>query len=496
MPVVQWVGQSLQDDDNQQSNTSRLLNLYRERHGDKYILKSVLGTSILVDLPSVFIRAMEEIEGELYAVNGGKLYRIDGGTGPTRQFAELGGEWYEVQSGGINPGGGGIMPVDPDDTTCRVSGFVDAVEIGTISDAADTTMAGNNGAITIAAGGEYYNVASDGTVTTPLTGAFDNVGSVDFIGQRTVITEKNGRRFGWSDVADSTSFDGLDFASAESRDDDIIRGMAIGPQYWIFGERSIERWYLTGSGESTTFLQPVSGADVDFGLKAFGLVSKFPNGAFFVGTNNKVLLISGGSMKPVSTRGVETSITQGRPQSCFYYQDEAHEFCVIQFKDRPAWVYDLVSNEWHERAEGIEFGPWSASVSAKHNGVFFVGTASGQIRRLERSNKEADGPLWRRAISSTLENDGKRFTVSRVQMQVATGIVDVSGRAPEIMFRMSKDRARTWGRERWRDTGVKGDYDKLVTLNALGQYRRATLEATMTDKAEIPLESTAFIEVA
>src|SRR6056297_1195837 len=102
MPAVQWVGQSLRDDDNSQSNTSRLLNLYRERHGDKFILKSVLGTAILVDLPGVFMRDMRDIGGVLHAVTGGKVYRITGGDGETGLFGALGGEWYPIASGGLS----------------------------------------------------------------------------------------------------------------------------------------------------------------------------------------------------------------------------------------------------------------------------------------------------------------------------------------------------------------------------------------------------------
>src|SRR6056297_474656 len=396
MPAVQWVGQSLRDDDNSQSNTSRLLNLYRERHGDKFILKSVLGTAILVDLPGVFMRDMRDIGGVLHAVTGGKVYKIETVTGATELNATSG--EYEV------------------------SGSVTSTELATINDAVDTTNEGNNGAITIAAGGEYYNIASGGTLTTPTTGAFSDVGSVAFLGQRTVITEKDGRRFGWSDVADSTTFDALDFATAESEDDNILRGLAIGSQYWIFGERSIERWYLSGSTNTSEFLLPISGGAIDTGLKAFGLISELPNGAFFVGNDNIVYLISGGQMRPISTRGVETAIDQSTPERCFFYEDEGHKICVIQFKDRPAWSFDISNNEWHERSEGREYKPWSATASARASGYWFVGTSAGQIRRLERSNRDADGPLWRRAISTTLENDGARFTIDRLQLQPVSGV--------------------------------------------------------------------------
>jgi hypothetical protein len=499
MPTVEWVGQSLRDDDNVQANTSRLLNLYRERHGDKFILKSVLGTSVLIDMPSVFIRAMAEIGGQLYVANGGKVYRITGGSGETAPYKRIGGEWLPLPSGGLvvsTLGDGFVLEDDGQPITYRVGGDVASEAIADINDAADTTLAGNNGAITVAAGGEYYNIAADGTVTTPSNGAFESIGSVSFIGQRTVVTEKDGRRFGWSDVADSTTFDALNFATAEYQDDKIIRGLAIGPQYWIFSERSIEQWYLSGSANTSEFLLPVSGAAIDIGLKAFGLISAFPNGAFFVGSDGVVYLVSGGTMQPISTRGVETAIAQSTPTNCFFHEDEGHKICTIRFKDRPAWCFDISNNEWHERSEGGDFGAWTATASAKAGKYHFVGSNSGQIRRLERSNRDANKPLFRRAVSTTLENEGQRFSINRLQMQIASGTAAADGRAPEMMLRMSKDRGQTWGKERWRDTGALGDYDKLLTLRALGQFRRATLEATMSDPADVPMESTAFLEVS
>lgn len=451
MPIVEWVGQSLRDDDNSQANTSRLLNIYRERHGQKFVLKSVLGMTSLVNLDGVFMRAMNDIGGTLYAVIGGAV--------------------YSITEAGL------------------------ATNVATVTDAMNTTIEGNNGAVTIAAGGTYYNIDSGGTVTTPTTGAFSNVGSLTFIGQRTVITENGGRRFSWSDAADSTTFNALNFATAETEDDDILRGMAIGPQFWIFSERSIERWYQSGSSDESEFLLPVSGAAIDTGLKAFGLLTRIPNGAFFVGDDNIVYLISGGAMQPISTRGVETAIVQSTPNACFFYEDEGHKFCVLQFTDRPAWCFDVSSNEWHERSETGQFTTWTATASAKAYGKHYIGTDAGAVAVLGATYQDFGSTLWRRAISTTLENDGNRFTIDRVQLQPLAGESTTSGRSPQIVVQFSKDRAKTFGRERILNVGALGDYDKLTTINALGQFRRATMQVTVTDPVDIPMESTAFLGV-
>lgn len=446
---IEFVGQSNRDDDNIQADPSRLINCYRERHGEKFIIKSVLGTERLTTLPGVFMRAMREIGGEIYAVHGGALHRV-------------------------NSKG-------------------DQINLGQVEDSELTDVEGNNGAITVSAGGEYYVYNAATGLLQPSTGAFEGASSVSILGQRTIITEPMGRRFGWSNPADPTTFNGLNFATAETEDDAIIRGAAINGQYWIFGERSVERWYLSGSGDPAQFLLPISGAVDEVGLKSYNLFTKVRNGAFYVGEDNIVRLVSGGQSTPRSTRAVETTIQKSTAAGCFYFEDEGHKFCALTFTDRPAWIYDISMNEWHERAEGSEFGPWSAVSSAIAFGDSFVGNNLGQVNRLTRNNKDVSDPLLRRAVSRNAEVLGEDFVVSRVQMRPRVGRSNL-GREAQVQVRISKDRGETWGRIRTRSLGDQGQYRTRTLLKALGLFKSMTMEFTISDPAEIPFESTVFIK--
>lgn len=450
MPKFEWVGAARADSDNTQFDPSRLLNCYRERHGGGFVIKSVMGMTSHTTLTGVFMREMQQVGGNLYAAHGGKLY--------------------------------------------RVSAMGTTVTEGTILDAADTTISGNNGAITVAAGGEYYSIEGEVT-STPATGAFNNIGSVSFIGQRTVLTEKDGPRIQWSDPADSTTFDALNFATAESRDDNLIRGMVINGQFWAFGERSIERWYLSGSSNTSEFLLPVSGSTMDIGLKAFGLITEVTDGAFMVGSDNLPRLISGGAASIAANPSVVTAISQGQPDRCFFYEDEGQKICVIKFLDRPAWCYDLATQEWHERAEGELFSPWSAVSAARAYGESFVGTQLGGIYKMTRTNEDATGPLLRRIVTRTIENDGNSFTLDLVQLKARMGMSDL-GRDAQVMIRTSRDEGETWSRERWRSLGRLGQYRTKAKLHSLGWFKdTANLEFTISDPAEIPVDAVGYLEL-
>lgn len=476
---LEFIGQSRRDPDNTQANPARLVNMYREPMGEGYSLKRVLGAAYFTVLPGVPTRAIAEFGGELYAVNGGMLYRVD--SDGTKQ------------------------------ALCAVA------------DDPNTSLTSNNGSICVVAGGVLH--VWDGTTrTTPETGAFADVASSVFWGQRTLLSEQGGRRIQWSGVADAGTYDGLDFASAEARDDNIVRLMNIQGQLWVFGERSIERWYLTAGSD---FAKPMSGALIDTGLRGWHLVAQIPNGGFFVGSDGIAYLISGGSVRPVSTRGVETNIQAGTASHVFYYEDEGHKFCVIRYSDRPADVYDIVADEWHERASGPEFMPWAALYCAKVHGDWVVANEAGEIHALRRIGRDGGEVLVGEATSRTLKEAGDPFSIDRITLWASTGQTylgretgvglmigggalletgDQTGlkirdqaanpRPARIVLQFSRDRGKTWGKERWVSLGDLGDYRKLVRVYGCGAFETATMRLRFSDADDVTIESVCDVEAA
>jgi len=478
MPRVEWVGQSIKDPDNGQTDPSRLINCYRERLGDKIVIKSVLGTTPFANLDGVFMRALARIDNKMIVAHGGSLWSVS-----ERGVATL---------------------------------------LGAIENASDTTLSGNNGSIAVTAGGEYF--VWDGTaMSSPTIGAFSAYGSGTFFGQSTVITEKDGRRITWSGVADAATFDADDVITAEQRDDNIVRALPIAGLLWVFKETSIERFALTGGLD---FITPVSASLLEPGLAGFNLLTEMPNGAAFVGSDGVFYVVLGGQMRPVSTRGVESSIRVSVPETVFYYEDEGHKCIVIQFNDRPAWIYDLSMGEWHERARGIALEPWDVVASVNVYGKAFVGRKTGEIYELARVNQDASEPLLRRAVSRTMEFEGRRFIVPKLEVMPTVGRsylgretaevlglengevlglddlalgFDLSSTAPrdaKMDVRTSKDRGETWGQVRRRSLGDQGDYNKTVVLRSLGQFRKMNVEITMADATEVVIDAQAFVEVA
>ena len=450
MPKVEFVTQSSRDPDNYAATTERLINFYPEPTPDgslaQFSLKSVLGTEEWINIDGTFVRAFDVVGGVAYAVLNGQL--------------------YELSAGG------------------SVS------DLGGIPDSKETNIAGHGDAVTLCAGGQYHVWDGD-TLTRPADGAFSDMGGVEYIGGYTVITEADGIRFQWSALGDPKELPGLNFASAEARDDDLLRPLAINGNLWLFGDRSIEIWTRTGEAAENAFAR-LGGAVVERGLKAFGLVTKIPGGAFFVGNDGVCYLASGTDIEPISRVGVETAIAEADPTACFYYQDEGHKFCVIRFSDRPAWVYDLSTGFWHERS--FNGGPWNGTAAAEAYGAWRLATIGGAFHEMKRNNVDEGAELRRVAVSRPLYMDGRHFRVPRVELLGRIGRADI-GRTPKVMFRFSRDGGNTWGNVLSRSMGDLGEYDRRVTVRSLGRVKMIAAEVAITEPADITLLSAMNVEV-
>lgn len=456
MPVLEFVAKSARDGDFVAATSERLINLYPEPLPEgaqaRFVLKSVLGSQQLADLDGAFVRAFAQVPASdlterLFALCGGRLVQID--------------------AAGVLTDRGAV----PDDVVSSISG--------------------NRGDVTMTADGRYF-VWDGSTLSEPTAGAFSSFGSVEFLGGYTLLTEKGGRRFQWSALADPATLPGLNFASAEARDDVILRGLAINGNYWIFKSTSVEIWALTGQANENAFSQ-IPGTTIENGLLAFGLVTKIPSGAFYVSTDGKAYVASGAQARPVSNPAVETAISQGTPTDCFYYEDEGHSFCVIRFAGRPAWVLDLATNLWHERATLA--GAWRATGSARAFGAWHVAGNGGLIERLQRNNVDGAQPLIRRAVSRTLYIEGNRFRVPMVEFLGRMGRSDL-GRPASIVMRVSRDGGLTFGNERTASMGALGQYEQRAVFRSLGQARRLVVDVTLSDPADLTLLSSVNVVVA
>jgi hypothetical protein len=364
-------------------------------------------------------------------------------------------------------------------------------DIGEIRDDPDTVLSANRARVTVAARGDYF-VLDGSTVTKVTDGALAEVGSVAFLDQYTVMGGRDLDQFEWTRVGAPATRDATYFATAESDNDNVVRVAANRGNLWVFGEQSIEIWDRSGTLDSAfTYIKTI-----ETGLRSVSLLTRFDGGLFFVGDDNTPYIGQGADIRPVPSIPVNVAIENGDPTHCFYYEDQGHKFCVIRFSDRPAWVYDFATALWHERAYGALREPWNIIGAVKAFGRWFGLTQTAKVYEFDRNNVDVGAPLVRTVVSKNYKAPANReFVMDELVAFGKFGQSDL-GRDAKVVARFSDDGGRSWGREKTRVVGGLGDREARALWRRQGHFRQMAVELTVSDPADITLESEAELMVS
>lgn len=408
--------------------SARLINMYPEKGGSRgpVTIRGVPGLKETTSLGSGRVRAMISASDGLYAAVGGQFVKWDGTT---------------------------------------------ATVLGTIPDG-ETTLARNRTQIGITAGGKYY--VWDGTTVGEVAGAaFSNIGSVAYIDNFIILTQLNGEAYAFSAAGDAKSLAALDFASAETSPDDLVKAVSVGGVLWLLGADSVEAWQNAGLNDNP--FRRVQSQRMEKGLRSASEVVLMDNTFIWVSNEGRVYRQTDGVPVRVSTDAVEAAIEASADVTAVAYQVRGHDFFVLRFGGKPAWVYDPATQKWHERSTGAAHRPWEVTATVHHNGVWYAGTETGELCTFEGHQDRGD-ELRREVRSALLSNGGERFTLNNVDVRTeGTG---------DLMMRLSSD-GQTYGRERIKSFGAKRQ--DRCTFKALGQFREVSMMLACADNTEFAI---------
>jgi hypothetical protein len=161
----------------------------------------------------------------------------------------------------------------------------------------------------VADGGILYWIAPDntnGVITTP-----DDVGisHLAYINGFVVCVVADSQRFYWIEP-NANTIDVLNFAEAERLPDNIVQAMTLGDQVWLFGNKTSEMWYLSGSAEAP--FQRVQGRTFDRGSWE-GTAVRVGDAVILVGEDGKVYSVEGGPTR-ISYNGLEERLRKAIQQ--------------------------------------------------------------------------------------------------------------------------------------------------------------------------------------
>lgn len=448
---------------------NKLTNAYyefqKEIDGTRVAIYGTPGLTQFIDNGDTPWRGLHPFAGnsKLYGVHRGTLYDIDSiGT---------------ITSRGMISSTTGRVDIDDDGTYITV---VDGSEIYTYNTTTPATP--------IAA------VSDPDRPTSPNTCAVQ--------GGR-VLTDENGTgQFKGGGAYDPTAWDALNFATAESNPDNVIRIVNAKGTVVLFGAYSTEFW--SNVGGSGFPYQKVLGADMEYGLAARWSVGRFMGTFAFLAQNREgqviVSKLTGYSAERISNFEFEHIIngySTFSDATGYGYMLGGHPMYQLNFPtEGVSWLYDGSTKYWSELKSGS--GRHRGEIAVDFlNKTIIADYENGKLYRLDVDAYTDNGTEIVTTLRGRHIAKSKRMIrLDRIELGIEAGVGLVSGQGsdPQAMLRLSKDGGHTFGTERWAPMGKIGEYRRRCIWRCCGRGRNIVPEISISDPVKrVITEATLYL---
>jgi hypothetical protein len=225
----------------------------------------------------------------------------------------------------------GVGYVVSGDKFYTVASDATVTERGTLNTSSGRVYLAFNGTqVMVTDGTSGYTYTLSSTTFAEITDSdYDAVDPVTFIDTYFVASVPDSGTMASSAINDGTSWDALDFATASSSPDNLVRVFSHLNELVVFGDKTIEFWY-NDAGTNFPFSRYI-GAELDIGLGAAASVVEMDSGLFFLGEDGIVYRLQSRQPIRISTHAVEYSLQKQDTSNALAYQIDwdGHKFYCL-----------------------------------------------------------------------------------------------------------------------------------------------------------------------
>lgn len=303
---------------------------------------------------------------------------------------------------------------------------------------------------------------------------------------------------------DGTTLDALDFATAESNPDGLLRVLYDHGELVLLGTSTIEFWSNTGGQDFPYSNQ--RGSTLQFGLAAKYSLVQYNDSIAGLMKNSmgqvQIMLMRGHAISAISSQEVDALINNDQiypavaDATAFGHMLGGHPMLQISFPSAmKSWNFDQSTQLWSEMESGLDGGRHRAEIQADYlNKTRVTDYSNGNVYTLDANVYTDNGmPIAREIITKTMTiGQNQRIAVHRIGIdcQTGNGLENGQGSTPQVMMQISKDSGRTWGNEIWATSGKIGEYLTRLFWTRCGSSRFWTFKWRITDPVKVVLTFT------
>ncbi|MCD6162616.1 MAG: hypothetical protein J7K40_09420 [candidate division Zixibacteria bacterium] len=226
-----------------------------------------------------------------------------------------------------------------------------ATKLGVITTATGHVgMADNGTQLLIVDGTDKGHIVTTGAIADITDGDYPVATGCTFFDGYFIVSVKDTGRIQICKLYDGTSWDALDFATAEASPDALVGIGTTRQNIWLFGEYSIEVYYNAGDPDFP--FQRVPGAIIDLGCESATSITEIEGVLYWLSNKKTVVRGEGYGFTTVSSPGIDYQIsTYATTDDAvgYTYSIEGRTFYVLNFAtEDKTWVLDTKSGQWHE----------------------------------------------------------------------------------------------------------------------------------------------------